>query len=281
MPSSVDDAILEDADTDEVSLPSDVDYSDDDTLSLPDPMNSDLEDDFDDIAEFYSPPRVVPVAKEMGLKGDISYDIATGMDFALEQSRAQSLGDLRIRRITFLLLSPPCTAFTPLQRLWNYKSMSEEAMQKKLDAGMTFLEHSMECAKVQWGLGQKFVFEHPVGAMSWKEDCVQQVMNLPGVGCALFDMCCFGAKTKAEGTPVRKRARFLTNSKHVMNMFNGKLCRAGHVHRIIEGSEGGMKRARYSQIYPPQMCRALAMCAYQEARDKAVPEGSSAADLHP
>jgi len=97
MPSSVDDAILEDADTDEVSLPSDVDYSDDETLSLPDPMNSDLEDDFDDIAEFYSPPRVVPVAKEMGLKGDISYDIATGMDFALEQSRAQSLGDLRIR----------------------------------------------------------------------------------------------------------------------------------------------------------------------------------------
>ena len=37
--------------------------------------------------------------------------------------------------------------------------------------------------------GQKLVIEHPMGAVSWKEDCVQQVMEVEGVRSVSFDQC--------------------------------------------------------------------------------------------
>ncbi len=70
-------------DNDDVTLPSVVDSIED--PSLPSDCES---NNTDDIAEFYSPPRVVPVANRLGLKGLLSLDIET--DFMKKSARAES-----------------------------------------------------------------------------------------------------------------------------------------------------------------------------------------------
>ena len=116
---------------------------------------------------------------------------------------------------------------------------TECRFQKEWDAGMVLLNHSMHCAMAQWKHDGKFVLEHPMGALSWKEDCVQQAMELEGVRSVSFGKCCFCAKTKADGTPVRKRTRFLTNSTHAVAMIGKKICRHPHEHKFLGGAEGG------------------------------------------
>ena len=44
------------------------------------------------------------------------------------------------------MLSPPCTAFSPLQSTWNYLKMTGEAVAAKLQAGTLFVDHSVEVA---------------------------------------------------------------------------------------------------------------------------------------
>jgi len=76
-----------------------------------------------DIAELSSQPRVVPVANSLGLTGDISIDLKAGVDFMLERYRDYSIKLLGIRKVRFLVLSPPCTAFSPRHMLFNKKAM--------------------------------------------------------------------------------------------------------------------------------------------------------------
>lgn len=81
----------------------DAEGDDPDCVSLPSSQSG----SDDDIAEFYSPPRVVPVANKLGLKGDISFDLETDMDFTLERFRAQSIEVLSEGSAKFLILLPP------------------------------------------------------------------------------------------------------------------------------------------------------------------------------
>eukprot|EP00959_Pyramimonas_sp_CCMP1952_P464879 9487338-Pyramimonas_sp.AAC.1 len=75
-----------------------------------------------DFAEFYSPPRVLPAVRARGLGGVLSLDIVNGWDFEIASVR---------------------------ESLWNYKYMSRQTFALRWQQGMTFLEHSMECAKAQ------------------------------------------------------------------------------------------------------------------------------------
>ena len=79
-------------------------------------------------------------------------------------------------------------------------------------------------------------------------------------GKVLFDQCAFGLCTKIDKVPMRKRTYLLTNCDKVIARFSNKLCSRDHKHRVIEGSEGGMKRSVWAQFYPPSMVEALVDC---------------------
>ena len=61
-----------------------------------------------DIAEFYSPPRAVPIARKCGLFGLLSLDIACGWDFRSEALQALSLSMLHVLNI---LETPKSSSF--------------------------------------------------------------------------------------------------------------------------------------------------------------------------
>ena len=101
-------------------------------------------------------------------------------------------------------------------------------------------------------------------ASGWEQDCVKHVMKLNGVRTVLFDQCCFGAVTKVSKSPVRKRTVLLTNSNAVVRRFTKQLCKKDHEHVQLMGSEGGVRRTKHTEIYPPALCQALAQCAVEE-----------------
>ena len=101
-----------------------------------------------DVAEYYSPPRVLPVARRsFGLSGVLSLDVVSGWDFNEKFNREVSLQCLAF--VLMLILCPPCTIFSVLQRLWNFKRMDRELMARRWSEGMLHLEHSMQCARAQ------------------------------------------------------------------------------------------------------------------------------------
>ena len=216
-----------------------------------------------DVAEFYSPPRLVPLARQMGLTGALSLDLLSGWDFDQEWLRGLACQLLLQLQIVFVMMYPPCCIFSQLQRLWNYKKWSKEVFSAKWHQGRRYVAHAMQCAATQISQGKFFCFEHPAGASSWKLPEVLHVMHQPGVSCVIYDQCMVGLCSKVHGIPTRKRTRLLTNSPHVIQAFSGRLCDNTHEHCLIQGSEGGMRRSTWAQVYPRPMLDILTDCVDQ------------------
>ena len=66
--------------------------------------------------------------------------------------------------------------------------------------GMLFLEHAMQCCRVQHSRNRYFCFEHPEKASSWKQSAVAEVRELPGVMAIKFDQCMVGLKSPIANT---------------------------------------------------------------------------------
>ena len=155
------------------------------------------------------------------------------------------------------MLSPPCQVFSDLQRLFNFKRMTQEQVATKLEAGMVHVRHSMQVAWRQIHSGRFFCFEHPARATSWSTCEIIEVINHPTVELVVFDQCRVGAKTKIFGNPVRKRTRLLTNHPGIIQSFRGLMCNCTRPHTRLTGMEGGVYRSSYAQVYPPGFVQRL------------------------
>ena len=217
-------------------------------------------------AEFYSVPRVICALwdqTDLGGQHVVALDINTGWDFLQPDLCALSLQLLCVWNIMVLMLSPPCTAFSALQAMWNFPKLSPDRVAQIWRVGMIFLEHAMDAARVQLDGGRFFAFEHPANATSWGQPCVQAVMARPGVVVVQFDQCMLGLTTKVNQVPTRKRTKIMTNMPELCRRLRPYRCDRSHVHCMIQGSEGGCKRSIWAQKYPPAMCKVIAesVCA--------------------
>ena len=113
-------------------------------------------------AEFYSQPRVAPVMQTLGLQSVLSCDLLTGWNFEDGHCAQLSMDLLDRLMIDFLILSPPCTVFSELQRLWDFKRVHPAKVQAVWRQGMMLLVHSIECAHRQLASHRLFVIEHPL-----------------------------------------------------------------------------------------------------------------------
>ena len=71
--------------------------------------------------------------------------------------------------------------------------------------------------KIQMEEGRMFLHEHPESAASWKEECMLEVMAMPGVLEVKSDMCAYGMKLREckENELVKKPTRFITNAPQI------------------------------------------------------------------
>lgn len=213
------------------------------------------------VGELFSPPRITPVARAVGLSGMLAMDLVTGWDLSTAHGRDASMAAITCLKLVFLMCSPPCTLFSVLQRLWNYKRMNPAVLKTRMDEAEGFMEHTVRCCLYQVSQERYFALEHPASSGAFKLPCVQALKNTPGVQEIVFDQCMLGLRSKVRGVPMRKRTKILTNSPQLVRAFSGLMCSGDHEHQRIEGEEGGVKRSCWAQRYPEQMVHRLVMAA--------------------
>ena len=221
----------------------------------------------DDVMEVFSPPRILEHTATLGLRGDLSADLATGWDLSLEQHRANLLTEIVRRRPKIVFLEPPCTWFSKLLS-YNWQHIPRHLREQRLAASMVLFEFSLLIMRIQLLAGRTFVLEHPHGATSWKHPQVQDALRrFPGTDFADFDFCMFGMVSKINRVPVKKPTRLMTNCKHIYSRFAGVRCDGSHDHIMCCDSEGGEKRSKYAQYYPRPFCACVAKCCVDFCRN--------------
>ena len=62
---------------------------------------------------------------------------------------------------------------------------------------------------------------------------------------------------------MQKRTKVLTNCPEIFAALNGKVCDNTHQHQQIQGSENGVKRSQWAQVYPDAMVKAICQAVLQ------------------
>ena len=208
-----------------------------------------------DVCELFSPPRVCPVATEMGLRGGYSLDLTwqdeiTGHSWDMmdvkNQNRLWNL--LKRRRPRLLIASPPCTTFSALQNL--RRTPMPDAQRRH---GEILLGVAVQACRHQHRAGQFFLMEHPLTARSWRDTCVQDLLKLDGVYTIDLDQCEYGLRSRDERgvAPAMKPTRLITNMPHARVTLS-KRCSKMHRHVQLMNN-----RARSAQQYTLELCRAM------------------------
>jgi hypothetical protein len=159
---------------------------------------------------------------------------------------------LKKEKPLFLVGSPPCGPFSPLQNLSKYKRTDEEN-QQILEEGRMHLKVAVDCYLEQHNHGRFFLHEHPKPSASWQEPEIERLASLPGVYKVESPMCKWEmvAEDQQGVGYVRKDTCWLTNSPEMAKCIEGK-CEGGHRHvHLING------RARAAQTYPPKLVSAI------------------------
>ena len=226
-------------------------------------MERALKDDQHDIAEIYSPPRVVAEARAMGLRGGWSLDI-TGQDdqgqpwdFSQPKMREKAMRLLKETKPRLLIGSPMCTDWSVLMNL-NWGRMSSEERERRMSEARTHLQFVVSMYTRQASEGRYWLHEHPKGAKSWNEKCMIELLMRPGSTRVETHMCRFGMESCDHVGPgkVLKPTYFATNSECIAEELDKKCFnRDGQDdHRHVPLING---RARAAQIYPRELCRAI------------------------
>ena len=207
----------------------------------------------EDVGEVCSPPRVVPVACHQGMIGTLSLDLETGYNLLTTEGQRLAVTELEKAKPRVLILSPPCGPFSIMQ---NATPGFSPERAERLRQGVKLLGFCMQLAQWQVKRGAYFIFEHPASARSWQLPAVRRVADLPGVTAVTGDLCEYGL-TSAEGTPVRKRTRWMGNVPGLEEVL-GKKCSGNHEHQPLEGTgPDGVARTLRAQRYSPGTVRAL------------------------
>lgn len=221
----------------------------------------------DAVMEVFCPPRLVAEAQARGLKAGISLDKDTGWNANLSSEKRHACALLQKHRPWLLLVSPECRMYSIMQRNCNQKKMDPKVWEEQLAEADDHVDFGMDLCIAQGKDQRKFVFEHPSGAASWKKETVQRVLEeVPGARIISFAQCRFGLQAP-NGQPLQKLTKFLTNSKAVIQTFQGCQCvceSLGLTHAKIEGSMEGHRMSRWAQKYPPSLVSALMDCCQRE-----------------
>ena len=220
----------------------------------------------DAVLEVFSPPRLVPVATEMGLKAQISLDLTSGWDCNNAMDRKKGKDLISKHKPHLLLVSPPCTFFSIMHQNCCAAKMDPDKLEAQGVEARGFLDYSMDLCEEQVKRDRKFLFEHPSGASSWQEESVTKVEQLPGVKIFSVAQCRWGLRDPA-GRPLQKLTKFMTNSMAIMEEFANRQCICdlrGEEHATIQGTCRGEKVSKWAQVYPPMMVKAIVRCIKEE-----------------
>ena len=161
----------------------------------------------------------------------------------------------------FPIGSPMCTAFSTLQFM-NAQVRDPNVVHREYLQAMIHLRFVCELYAMQLEQGRYFVHEHPAGATSWGEACIQAVLNNEGVETVVMEQCQYGLEAE-DGSPIRKSTKWMTNSPRIREMLSRRcLGKDGRCSRKLGGHHravSGRATCRRAQEYSFELCRAILM----------------------
>ena len=208
------------------------------------------------VAEIYNPNRFGRRAKQFRLHPGQAFDIELGHDLLKPSVQHSVMTYVQQERPGLVILSPPCEAFSTLNRLLDrFRQHNLAALRRhidKLKRGKVLLNFAMKVCRQCLDQGTTFVFEHPRGASSWTMPSVQRLLKQLGVILVVADQCAYGLTNKHQ-VPHKKATGFITNNKNVAEALSRK-CPKDHPHAWILGNKQISKRA---QVYPDALVDAI------------------------
>ena len=117
------------------------------------------------------------VLRNLNIKDLAAFDLrtkkgdGTPWDFSKTSDRKEAVNYIKEKRPTWIVGSPPCTAFSRLQGL-NFRKMPPERVKAILREGRRHLHFVISLYKLQLDACRHFLHEHPHGASSWRDVCL-------------------------------------------------------------------------------------------------------------
>lgn len=181
-------------------------------------------------------------SRNLNLRGLGALDLRTcksdgfHWDINLASGRQEAIELIRTQRPTWVIGSPPCTAFSRLNINLNFPRMSPEVVQQRVQKGIRHLHFMCAIYKMQMKAG-RFFHEHPEGATSWSDPWMQRLLSQPSVRSVVADQCMYGLITWTDGgswLPAMKPTRFATNSPQMALRLQTR-CDRSHAHQPLWG----------------------------------------------
>ena len=146
--------------------------------------------------------------------------------------------------------------------------MDFEAAVTLVGEGLEHVVTTCQAAKWQYRRGKVFVVEHPLRSKAWDEECMLELMGLPGVHVCVVDQCAYGLQV---GHGLNKKPTcFITNSYHIACELQRR-CPGDHEHEHLMGG-----KAAAAAVYPPELCKAIIRGLKRHLRHKKGP-----CEVHP
>ena len=224
------------------------------------------------VMELYSPPRVTSLLREMtnhGLTPGLALDLTTTdaddgqpWNFNDPAKRDKALRMIRKLKPLFVIGSPMCTRWSSWQHLNDAKRCPDEVKREKLHA-LVHLEFMAQIYREQIEGGRMFLHEHPESATSWGEQCIRDIMQIPGVERAVGHQCQYGQQVqrgKYKDQPVRKATGWMSNAPRLLARLDRKCLGQGGQCTRPSGGKHVMASghvAREAAVYPRNLCKAI------------------------
>ena len=213
------------------------------------------------------------VLRNLNVEGLNAFDLrtskpnGTAWDFSRRGDRKEALQYVKDKKPSWIIGSPPCTAFSRLQGL-NFPKMDPARVAKMLKEARKHLHFVISLYRMQLDDNRHFLHEHPVGATSWKDPWMEKILSHPRVGVTVADQCMYGLVTAGpDGQPMaaQKPTKFASSSPHMLRRLSTR-CDKSHTHQHLVGG-----RAAAAAYYPAklisQILRGIRDTADAEAKE--------------
>ena len=147
------------------------------------------------IGEVYSPERFLPHVSKHDLIAGQAFDLELGHQLLDPENRRRCLNHFKRNKYGLVVVTPPCTMFSLLQFLGQGKSLEtclrDPTFQARYKDAMILLNFASIICELQLRRNQSFLFEQPWSARSWKEGCLQRLLNDARCQLVKTDQCMF------------------------------------------------------------------------------------------
>ena len=202
------------------------------------------------VSEIFCKNRFTSRASQFGLHPGYALDLTTGWDLNKPEEEKAAFELLDRVRPYLLVGSPACSAWSQLMGFGTGKATQEARLQE----ARRHLSLCFQMYNKQHDEGRLFLHEHPHGAGSWREPCVERLLSRSGVWWVRNDQCEAGqgiTMPDGEWISARKTTGWITNSRCIADELASFQCRnrdpdaEPHAHAwLVNG------RAKATEVYP-------------------------------